>query len=100
MSVEGSGMFQDDADEEADAAQEALLDIAVVEEKNRCGCTVRTMRILMAVFFALGIIFFGSGVGSQVFILVTFAYIFLIICLVCCCIYWLPFCQPPKGADE
>ena len=70
MSVEGSTLLGQEGEEgdgeDADAARNSLLIglHAVVEEKNKCGCTNKCTKIMAAVTAGVCVAFMGGGIGA------------------------------------
>jgi hypothetical protein len=70
------------------------------EEKNCCGCTIQTMRIVIGVTTFLFILFTVVAFAAKVGALIAIAALCFVTSIILCCIHFCACCQAPRGADE
>lgn len=107
MSVEGTNLIEGEV--EPLPSDRSLLDDVIGDsavELNKCGCTNYFVKILIAVFALLTVIFVGSGIGASLStpaaggVLIVIAIIFLAASIISCSVLCCACCQNPKGIDE
>ena len=105
MSVEGTPLIEAElanpnGPEGLEGISAAIFDEVFVEV-NKCGCTNRTVNIIIGVFLFLVILLVIIGIAAQVFgYIFIFAFLCLIAMIISCFVRFCAFCQHPKGADE
>jgi hypothetical protein len=100
LSIEGTALIEGEIEQPPHTAFDE-----VVVEKNKCGCTNYSVKVMAGIFTVLTIIFIASGIGTHndqnvSSALWTLGIISLIASCVNCNILWCACCQYPKGADE
>ncbi len=104
MSVEGTNLLDAPSDVPDNGLNLGAMDV-VVHEKNKLGCTHWCVRVMIATFAALFIIFIGGAVADhndeQASSAMSFLGIIFLIVSICGCFIQCCACfQQPKGADE
>ena len=110
MSVEGSGLV-DDKPKDGEEQEGVLNGLALADEEsimvlNKCGCSNRTMLVIMLVLFVLCIILIGVAIGVSVAnqsaagVVWIFALLCLIALIVSCCVRYCAVCKYPQHEDN